>query len=233
MSIRNRVFASAALMLATILSAAPEVQAAEPKLLVKVDQIRPSKDAAGQLKACELNVSVFNRSDDDVQDASIELRWLDDAVTAVLKEEKRDSDVGQKVSDTKDLPQVILNLDIPEVKSYKQVVVPTSINSDRCFALAGRAEVTVKRCTALTTVSTEADSAARVAAAQRQKPCVMFEYVSARDPQYYKEFKKITLDEEKQQEQSKQQKVNDEMELSYQKIIATSEETANILSGIK
>lgn len=244
MSISKKVFGLAlGLMLATNISSvrAQEVPAdgdENEAMLFKIHDITPVKNREGEVIACDFNTTFYNRSTYNLKEALLEFGWKDKALGEVIAEEKeedaakqnRNSNRGYSETERKTSQDIDIMIEVPSIKSYKQVTVNNRINTDRCFLLIEKVTFSVKSCNAegLANAGRSARRTSQSDACSR-----MFKFVSPEDAQYYLEFKEITPDEEKAKEEAIRQDSKDAANEIYSKTVDSLNSAAGIISGIK
>ncbi len=247
MNINKKVFGLAlSLLLATNISsagAAPAAAAAGDsdnieEVLFKIHDVTPVKNRDGEVIACDFNTTFYNRSSYNIKEALLDFAWKDTSLEEVINEEKEEDaakqnrNVNRSYSETerKTSKDVSVMIEVPSVKSYKQVTINNRINTDRCFLLIEKVDFNVKSCSAdgLSGANRSARRSSQGNACSR-----MFKYVSPEDAQYYLDFKEITPDEEKAREDAKKQESKDEAEGIYAKTVETLGAAGSIISGIK
>ena len=139
------------------------------------------------------------------------------------------------------VPDLVFTLDIPEVESYGQAVITSKLKSDKCFLLVQDAEISVRSCNATAPQENEnpvVKSTTRLLSSSTgnsgNSGCVaMFEYISSKDPQYYRDFKKIDPESEKLARLSRQELIKQEVEADYQRALQAMDAIAKELDNIK
>ena len=122
-------------------------------VLFKIHDIVSINQNDGMYQACDFFVTFYNRSDKDINGATLNLTWKDDALEEIIRNETKSSDeraaaqaeglqedyvhpgdenvpsYTEKVS-----PQEIsTTIEMPAVKAYEQVSVRSRLQTDRCF----------------------------------------------------------------------------------------------------
>ena len=228
-------------------------------ILIKISNISPIKDKEGFIKSCEFDTTFYNRTDNLVNNAKVELRWQDAAIGSVIEEEKRlaaeaareeieapkrrragavvAGGGGASATAQTTSEEVVLLLDVPTIEADKQVIVRNTIQTDRCFLLIGEASITVRDCSLSAPQQPAPEVRGRVAmptsSASGAGCAGMFKHVSPKDAQFYKAFKKLTINEQRALEMSAQQRIKQEIEDEYQRVLSTLNETSEILKTIR
>ncbi len=228
---------------------ASKIASGENVVLFKIHDVNPIKDEDGIVTDCEFGLTLYNRSPKSVDAATINLSWKDDGISEVIKtEEKEDlssADKGQIKSLTQAQQPKTANLVsenltaaviLPQIKPFRQVSLKSKIKSDRCFLMIEDADFSFTNCKV-----TEQSSAT----GNRRLPMArtgdtgggdcksLFRFVSPRDPEYYREFQKVSFNEEAKQRAEKRKKDVDELDASYKKMIESLNSTIETLESIK
>lgn len=164
----------------------------EDAVFLKIHNVNPIKNTEGKTTACEFNTTIYNRSNTNISDISVDFTWSDD--TAKAQPVKTSSTLSNRrlASSNDNEPKaddnsIFSNISIPTLLAYRQKTIKQKINSDNCFLLMKDPSISVKGC--------------RVESRRTSFTCQgLFHFVSAIDPQYYTEFKPISLDDQKAQE---------------------------------
>lgn len=218
-------------------------------VLFKIHDVKPIKNRDGQVTDCEFNATFYNRSEKNVDNAVVAVTWKDEAIAGVIDQEKREavekqqqqqnnsalgafdafSSYNQPGSETERLtsPGLTATIRIPPLKPFRQVSLKSKINSDRCFLMVEDAEFKMQSCSA-----TVGGSSSVVG--QGASSCEgLFKFVSSRDPEYYREFKKVSFNEEKKNKQNARKKEQQELTATYDKAVAEMSKATDIMGQIK
>lgn len=212
-------------------------------ILFKIHDISSLKNNEGAVVACNFSATFYNRSDKDINGATIRLNWNDKTIASVIDDELRESAAKRKLNDKDGRytrsssttervtpANVEATLEMPAIKAYKQMTLTSKLQSDRCFLLLNDVDFKVDTCSA----SENQDSVAMSRGGSGNTDCVrLFQYVSAKSPAYYKEFKKVSYDEEKAAKQTEMQKNTQEINRVYSETIDALNATSGTLSRIK
>lgn len=216
----------------------------QPAVLFKIHDVRPIRDHEGKVTDCEFSATFYNRSDNNVNNVVLNLSWKDDAIANVVKFEKNldqkkmqdenfNNNAGQfrePMSETEGLTSVTLNtnLTVPDLKAYRQVSVKSRISTDRCFLMVNDPTFTFGSCNVLNGKTTSVSLQNPTAACES-----LFKYVPANDPEYYREFKKVSFNEEKKAKVQAQQKKQDELKKIYDETVVNLSRAADIMGQIR
>ena len=247
MNINKKILSLAAAILATANISAAKAEdvdvAKKNAVLFKIHDIVPVKNAEGEVIGCDYNTTFFNRSNLTIRNAGMEVGWKDTSIETVIENEKKEDAVknnrkaGRARSTTERITDKTIGgfIDIPTIKPAKQVTVKSRVNTDRCFLLMEPVKFEVNECNAENEQGKAATSRGSGAAGARAgNVCArLFSYVSPDDPQYYLEFKVVTIEDEKAEAEAKQAKQISQVDDMYEKTVKAVDSTNSIVSGIK
>lgn len=219
---------------------AQTVGAADDKdeaILFKIHDITPDKSKEKGVRSCDFYVTFYNRSEKDINGAQIVLNWIDSSLTDVVNDEKADSAERNRKGEPVDANfsytqrgnpiDLSAKIDMPAIKSYKQITVRSSVETDRCFVLLNDLKADVLSCTAKNDTGNSGNMI-------NGGGCnSLFRFVSANNPEYYMEFKRVSHDEQKNTERKQRASQEKEMENQYGKTVESFETLSKILSDIK
>ncbi len=175
--------------------------ASEDAILFKIHDVVPIKNADGMVTACDLGATFFNRSDKEISNSSVVLRWDDEVVAETIDQEQRNEREAKRLKRTNSVSRyktsnlsskdLTLNLKLPTLKPRQQFSLKSKITTDRCFLLLNNVEVNVRSCQLGGGKDKDSLKSGR-------NGCQgMFKFVSIKDPEYYSEFKEVSLDDQK------------------------------------
>lgn len=227
-----------------------KIASGENVVLFKVHDVKPIKNQDGVVKNCEFSLTLYNRSPKNVDKATMNLSWVDDSVSEVIDEEdKKDID---EIAKTKEYNEGYINDDqpqahaiktedvvsktlattvvLPQIKPFRQVSLKSKIKSDRCFLMMENADFSFSDCSV-----TEPDSSSSgVNSGNSKSDCQsLFRFVSPKDPEYYREFQKVSFNEEAEKRQKLQEKDKSEMDETYKKMMASLKKVSETLQSLK
>ena len=240
MNIGKKVFGLAlTLLVATHISSANAQSAqTEDALLFKIHDITPVKNNEGEVIACDFNTTVFNRSAYTLKDAELDLSWKDTTIEGVVEDEKKQDAAsnrrtgGRAYSETErsTATDVSTAVSISTLRPQRQVTINSRINTDRCFLLIEDVNFNVKSCNV---EGLSARGAGRTTGAAGSPCGRLFKFVSPADPQFYLEFKEISVDEQRAQEKVEREKSISEIDRLYRETLDALESAGSIISSIK
>ena len=193
-------------------------------VLFKIHNIIPEKNEDGKVLHCNINATFFNRTQSDIANTSLTLVWEDQVISDEIDQEERAEKQLRRTKPKASVSRyptsaltdrvVKTSLKLPPVKVNQQVSLKTKVDTDRCFLLLNDVDVVVNNCgTAGLTGKTAKD-------------CTnMFRYISPKMPEYYQEFKEITLDQQEALEDT-------EMAESLQKVDELYQQTLDSIKQI-
>ena len=172
-------------------------------ILFRIENIEPIRNKDGIIDKCSFIITAYNRTDEDLKEAELELSWTDtiskryniqnDQVVAVEDDEEAESVATQTV--------VLDTIPAHTQKSFK-----SEVETDKCFSLFDSLNYVVKTCI------TEGEKLEMKNSKLLNKgSCVgIFNYINSKNPEYYSEFKDVPesvlekqIEEEKKQEIAK------------------------------
>lgn len=209
-------------------------------VLFKVHDITPvrGRDKDSAVESCDFYVTFYNRSNKDINGAVLDLTWLDDSLIDIIDAEKAESaekitrgegvDPNYSYTQNDNPTNLTATIDMPAIKSYKQITVRSRIKTDRCFVLLEDLSMNVKSC------STKNEPGAVGVGMGANAGCNgLFRFVSSKNPEYYMEFKSVSYDEQKAEERKKRATEEQGMEENYRKAVEGFDRLSNVLAEIK
>lgn len=239
----NRFLLLSALALASASTfVAPARAEDNDAVLFKIHDVVPIKNSENQTTACDYHVTVYNRSEKNISSASLLLTWTDQAIDAVIRDEKNMRAKSQNSQEASTLPntalttpiQITSQVEIPKLAPQKQVSLRARIQSDRCFLLTENVEVQVKSCV-LGEDNSSSDTRRRATASRSSNtPCDgLFQFVSPENPEYYRDFKPISYNDEQNQAQMKRNNDRIDINTQYDAVSMEIAKISTVLEGIK
>ncbi|MBR1604922.1 MAG: hypothetical protein IJ660_02310 [Alphaproteobacteria bacterium] len=227
-----------------------KIASGENVVLYKIHDINTLKSDTGDTSECEFSLTLYNRSPKTVEAATINLLWADESIGNVIDKEKQleleeDKPVNERLAElqeqanpkteslvSKDLTASVI---LPKIKPFRQVTLKSKIKSDRCFLMLDNVKATFPLCSI---VNEEANNSGAVRAlgveAQGSNECAsLFRFVSPKDPEYYREFQKVSFNEEINRRAEEKKKNLDEIETQYNKILQDANNITTVLESIK
>lgn len=221
------------------------VSDSQPAVLFKIHEIKPIKNRDGKVADCEFNATFYNRSNNNIDGAVININWEDEAISNVIDDEKEASIrkmqednynensgmYNNPTSETEKLTPVGLtaSIRIPPLKPYRQVSLKSKIASDRCFLMVNDASFKLENCS----MSNAGKNGVSVQGAGANACDGLFKFVSANDPEYYREFKKVSFNEEKKAKVNARKKEQQDLTATYDKAVSNLSKATDIMGQIK
>ncbi|MBP3546605.1 MAG: hypothetical protein J6K16_05695 [Alphaproteobacteria bacterium] len=239
MSICKKVLGLAAtLLVATSINSAKAAE--EEAVLFKIHDITPVKSAEGEVVGCDFVTTFYNRSSYTVRNASMGLAWKDEAINGVIEKEKKEDEAknrrgtsrGRSATERVTDPDVEVMIEIPTIKPATQIAVKSRANTDRCFLMIDNVKHSVKSCNLETPKGGKANVSNRGRGAEAGCNRI-FQYVSAEDPQYYLEFKAVSVDAENAEREEANRKNKSQVDDMYRKAVSAIDTANSVVSGIK
>ena len=217
-------------------------------VLFKIHDVKPIRDKEGKVTNCEFSATFYNRSDNDVKNVNMELSWEDKAIEDVINIEKNVAKqkmeneysegmaTGRKTdpeSETEKVNTKVLktSLKLPNLKPYHQVSLKSRIKSNRCFLLVNDVQFQLKTCDALgknaNSINLKGGSANAASSCSN-----LFKFVNANDPEYYREFKKVSFNEEKKAKISARKKEQEDLTKAYNQAVSSIARSVDIIKQI-
>ena len=233
------LFSALAFVMAGCVSV-PSVQAADDAILYKIHDVKPIKNDAGILVGCDYNATFFNRTSSNLKSADINLVWFDDTVNAMAQQNQKKNEQAsssrnsrnrksnQKAPESSSVASVSSSIQLANLAPAQQKTVHAKISSDRCFLLIGDASLAASNCDVAA-----ADNASGSSFKGNQGCSGLFKFVPASDPQYYSEFKQISPEEEKVQQENTRIEQRNKINQAYGETLAQFKKVTEALNAIK
>lgn len=126
---------------------------------------------------------------------------------------------------------------LPQIKPFRQVSLKSKIKSDRCFLMLGELDFSFTSCRVTETESSSSTrnsmSIGRSNGSGETACQSLFRYVSPRDPEYYREFQKVSFNEEAEKKKELREKDINEMQESYDNMMNTLMSASTTLQSIQ
>ncbi|MBE6445686.1 MAG: hypothetical protein E7019_06550 [Alphaproteobacteria bacterium] len=221
------------------LAAYSGIASANDAVLFKIHDITPVKNADGVVVSCDLGATFYNRSKSEVYNTALKLEWADEVVADAINQEERNAKEAKRMN-RRNIPRyntatynsrnVSLNLRLPTIKPYQQVTLKSKVNTDRCFLLFNDMDIEVTSCNLLADKADNKSSSAKDACKN------LFRFIGPKSPEYHMEFKAVSEEEQKTQEDMQMDAQKKEIEKVYgdtvSSISAFSKRLANSMPGM-
>ena len=189
----------------------------EGAIIFRIEDIKPlTNEKTGLIDKCSFMVTVFNRMDVEVQEATLDFFWRD----TISKKYKIANDDVQAVTKPEDALTIVKKtVTLEKIKPHRQKSFEEIVEMDKCFLLFDQLEYQVKTCIA------EGD---KVIIRNNQKigtgSCGnMFDYINSKNPEYYSEFKDIPESVLQQQAEEEKEAELEGVKKSYEDVLKTIE----------
>ena len=193
-------------------------------ILVKVQDIVPTKDNRGMITGCEFLTTIYNRTDADLSELSFGLNWYDDAVQNTIIQEQNLNRYGRdnnmRGTDEFISPDVISTFNIPILKKNSQKSMRGKIDSDRCFILLEDARITVSSCK-----QNGQDNSSGNFSCQS-----LFRYISSKSPEYYTDFLAVSVETQKELDTKTKKRQSQELDTLFQNAEANLNKASRLLN---
>lgn len=217
---------------ASVVVAADEADPLANGILFKIHDVVPVKSSSGLITSCDFGATFYNRTPNAISDAQINLMWEDDVIGDTIELEKREAKENLRTKRTTvsryntssyNTVGVSMPLRLPPLKSNQQVTLKSKINTDRCFLLMNEVDVKVVSCRVISPSDKKTNNI-------NTKACDnLFRFVSDKNPEYYTEFKEVSLEEENLREKDAFEKQRDELNSIYSDAAGTLNSLASSL----
>lgn len=232
--------ALAAALVSGAVSAQAQVQAADDQtspenVLFKIHDVQAVKDTDGLINACDYSITFYNRSPRQLRSAMLNLGWMDNSVATLISQEKNEEKkkTGRSSSKTEEVDAAALStsIDVPTLEAYKQVTLRSRLQSDKCFLMLGDVKFVVKSCN----IADETGANVRNMVRNRNGSACdgLFEFISASNPEYYREFKPVSYEEDVRQGDKERMAARREISAKYDEVVAEINSISATLDDIK
>ncbi len=169
-------------------------------VLFKVSDIKPIKNEENTTVACEYNLTVYNRSNADLNNVALSMAWSDTTVARTIEAEKKASSRSKSIftkgssrTQSLDSDTVTASAVLGDIPAKKQIMTKQKVESNKCFLLLNKANFVVESCQ-----FAETDKNAEAAI----KCSDSFIYIDAENPEYYTKFSDENYDAKKLKQES-------------------------------
>lgn len=196
--------------------------AASDAILFKIHDVVPVKNADGNVVSCDVGATFYNRTEKEINNASLNLIWADEVVADAINQEERNAReakrqnrrVARYNTATYNSRNVTMSLRLPSLKPLQQVTLKSKIATDRCYLLLNDMDIEVTNCGIASEAKTPSNRA-------NNNCSNLFRYIGPKNAEYYSEFKEISLDEQDKQEQSESDKKKQEINNLYKETVGS------------
>lgn len=184
-------------------ASAPEAQEAVAEetskpdaVLFRIENIKPVENENGLTDRCTFILTVYNRTQKEIEEAEIDLFWRDE-ISAKYKVENEEVTAVSKEAATTIIHK---NMLLEKIFPHEQKSFEGEVETDKCFLLLDQVEYRVNTCIAAGDNIPVKDNKR-----MGNGSCTgSFDYINSKNPEYYSEFKDVPESVlEKQAEESK------------------------------
>lgn len=211
-------------------------------VLFKLHDIKPAMDTEGVITHCDFMATFYNRTEDSLRQARLELGWTD-SVTEKYKigeEEKEEPNTTRSYSNSRSrdkvLGEILTTVDMPALGSYKQVSVKGSVKTEKCFLLLDNLDFRVENCSLVSKNVENNDTKNYKSKASREalSGCAsLFEYIDSKNPEYYDEFKAVSYSEQERLINDDRKKDVSDLENTYNEVVEKLKQAEDTINKIK
>ena len=206
--------------------------AASDAILFKIHDVVPVKNADGNVVSCDVGATFYNRTDNEVSNAALNLIWADEVVADAINQEERNAREARRQNRrtsryntaTYNSRNVTMSLRLPPMKPYQQVTLKSKIATDRCFLLLNDMEIDVTNCGT-------AGEGKTVSGRVNNNCKNLFRYISPKNAEYYSESKPVSSEEQSAQEQSESDQQKQEINNLYKEAINSISALSKMMSS--
>lgn len=225
---------------------APVQTSPEASILFRIENIEPIKNKDGLVDKCRFLVTVYNRMEEEVKEASLVLNWKDSVTDKykivgdkieVIKEEKANKEDLKKLyqygesSAATAAPVYSLskNIELKSILPHKQKSFEESIETEKCFLLFDKLEYKVNSC-----IASGDDVKMKDNKLQGTGTCAgKFSYINSQNPEYYSEFKDVPDSVLEEQVEDEKNRGIDEVNKGYDEVTAALKKLSETLDKMK
>ena len=165
-------------------------------VLFRIENIKPVENENGLTDRCTFILTVYNRTQKEIEEAEIDLFWRDE-ISAKYKVENEEVMAVSKEAATTIIHK---NMLLEKIFPHEQKSFEGEVETDKCFLLLDQVEYRVNTCIAAGDNIPVKDNKR-----MGNGSCTgSFDYINSKNPEYYSEFKDVPESVlEKQAEENK------------------------------
>ena len=165
-------------------------------VLFRIENIKPIENENGLTDRCTFILTVYNRTQKEIEEADIDLFWRDE-ISAKYKVENEEVMAVSKEAATTIIHK---NMLLEKIFPHEQKSFEGEVETDKCFLLLDQVEYRVNTCIAAGDNIPVKDNKR-----MGNGSCTgSFDYINSKNPEYYSEFKDVPESVlEKQAEENK------------------------------
>lgn len=187
-------------------------------ILFRIENIEPIRNKDGLVDKCEFMLTAFNRTDQDLKEAELELSWKD---TISKRYNIQEGKVVAVESDEEAESVATQTIVLESIPAHKQKSFKAEVETDKCFSLFDNLEYVVKSC-----INEGEKLEMKNSKMINNGSCVgIFNYINSKNPEYYSEFKDVP-------ESVLEKQVEEERKVEMEKITSKVESTIEELKKV-
>lgn len=165
-------------------------------ILFRIENIKPVENENGLTEKCTFILTVYNRTQKEVEEAEIDLFWRDE----ISAKYKIENDEVMAVSKEAATTVIHKNMLLEKIFPHEQKSFEGEVETDKCFLLLDQVEYKVNTCIAAgDNIPVKDNKRLGVGSCTGS-----FDYINSKNPEYYSEFKDVPESVlEKQAEENK------------------------------
>ena len=187
-------------------------------ILFRIENIEPIRNKDGLVDKCEFMLTAFNRTDQELKEAELELSWKD---TISKRYNIQEGKVVAVESDEEAESVATQTIVLESIPAHKQKSFKAEVETDKCFSLFDNLEYVVKSC-----INEGEKLEMKNSKMINNGSCVgIFNYINSKNPEYYSEFKDVP-------ESVLEKQVEEERKVEMEKITSKVESTIEELKKV-
>ena len=206
-------------------------QSSKSEILFKIHDIKPNKDDKGFVKDCGYALTVYNRTNSDIDKAALDVSWPDNEGNQVIEQDiVKDKDGKSKFDGRMGVKNKVISafIDIPRTSAFEQVTLNLTAKTEKCYLLMGDVKFRVTSCKMI-----DKDASVKKSRIKQETCASMFKFISPTNPEYYKEFQPVSHEDQVSQAEKLKAQQMEKLEQLNNQIIKNYDETKKVLSEIK
>ena len=151
--VKTALMLACASIITTAQAQTPESTSKPRAVLFKLHDIKPVMNTEGMVTHCDFMATFYNRTEDGLRPAKLELGWTDSVTEKYqIGEEVTEEPQNKKINNYRNtakqvkLGDVTTVVDMPALGSYKQVSVKATVETEKCFLLLDNLNFRVESC---------------------------------------------------------------------------------------
>lgn len=206
-------------------------QNSKSEILFKIHDVKPNKDDKGFVKDCGYSLTVYNRTNHDIDKAAIDVSWADNEGNQVIEQDIVKDKDGNSIFDGRMATKnkvISAFIDIPRTSAFEQVTLNLAAKTEKCYLLMGDVKFRVTSCKMI-----DKDATSKKSIIKQETCAGMFKFISSTNPEYYKEFQPVSHEDQVSQAEKQKAQQMEKLENVNNEIIKNYDETKRVLSEIK